>query len=214
MTDERRSEQVVPDLLARPYWIFDMDGTLTEPVHDFAAIRAALGVPEGCDILGHLDALPEEESRRLHRALDEIEIELAGRAEASAGARRLVEALDRRGVCMGIVTRNTRQVALRVLESIGVGGYFPADRILGRHDALPKPEPDGILRLTDSWGTTGRSAVMVGDYLFDLQCGRSAGALTVHVDRTRAFHWPQFTDLAVASLEELAELVERGVSRG
>ena len=37
-------------------WVFDMDGTLTVAVHDFAAIREALKIPAEHDILTHLAA--------------------------------------------------------------------------------------------------------------------------------------------------------------
>jgi phosphoglycolate phosphatase-like HAD superfamily hydrolase len=46
---------------------------------------------------------------------------------------------------------------------------------------------------------------MVGDYSFDLQTGRAAGAATIHVDPTGAFRWPELTDLAVATLAELQQ---------
>lgn len=199
----------VAEILARPHWVFDLDGTLTVPVHDFAAIRADLGIPDGVDILGHLDSLPKEEARRLHRRLDEIEDQLATRAEPSAGAVRLVEALHRRGKSLGIVTRNTRGIALRVLKTIGVGRRFEPEDVLGRHDALPKPDPHGLAILSTRWGAAEGSMVMVGDYLFDLQSGRACGAATVHVDRSRSFRWPHLTDIAVESLDELAELLGR-----
>ncbi|RNC68387.1 MAG: HAD family hydrolase [Desulfuromonadales bacterium] len=200
-----RYDESLRAILTRSHWVFDLDGTLTVPVHDFAAIRAQLGIPDGSDILGHIDSLPEREGRLLHEKLDGIEDELAGRAEPSAGAVRLVEALRGRGVRLGIVTRNTKGIALRVLESIGVGRHFAPDDVLGRHDALPKPDPEGLRILSARWETSGAAMVMVGDYLFDLQSGRAAGAATIHVDRTRGFRWPDFTDLAVESLEELAE---------
>ena len=44
---------------------------------------------------------------------------------------------------------------------------------------------------------------MVGDYGFDLQTGRAAGAATIHVDPAGDFRWPELTDLAVGSLLEL-----------
>ena len=37
--------------------IFDLDGTLTEPVLDFDAMRAEIGLPEGVPILEHIDGL-------------------------------------------------------------------------------------------------------------------------------------------------------------
>ena len=42
-------------------WIFDMDGTLTIPQHDFASIRQRLGIPVGEDILAHIDGRPKED---------------------------------------------------------------------------------------------------------------------------------------------------------
>ncbi|WP_241426334.1 HAD family hydrolase [Geobacter benzoatilyticus] len=72
---------------------------------------------------------------------------------------------------------------------------------------MPKPDPQGLSILSARWGATGESMVMVGDYLFDLQSGRALGAATIHVDRSRSFRWPELTDLAVESLDELAGLL-------
>lgn len=38
------------ELARRRHWVFDMDGTLTVAVHDFAAIRRALEIPAEADI--------------------------------------------------------------------------------------------------------------------------------------------------------------------
>ena len=40
----------------RTHWIFDMDGTLTVPMHDFAWLHRTLDVPEGDDILATIVA--------------------------------------------------------------------------------------------------------------------------------------------------------------
>jgi len=122
----------------------------------------------------------------------------------------LVERLHRRGTRLGVLTRNTRENALRTLELIGVGRFFPEPVVLGRDQALPKPEPDGVRQLARLWGAQPEELVMVGDYRFDLEAGRAAGAATVHVDRTRAFPWPELADLAVGSLAELVDLLPAG----
>ena len=193
------------DILSRRCWIFDLDGTLTLPVHDFAAIRTALGMAEtDPDILGFLASLPAAEAVAKHARLIEIEYELAARTAAAPGAGRLLDQLLRRGSQIGILTRNTREIALHTLGMIGLRKYFTKDAILGRDEAAPKPHPEGIAKLLDTWGGAPDEAVMVGDYLFDLQVGRAAGTATIHVDRTGAFRWPELADLAVADLEELA----------
>ena len=190
-------------LAERRHWVFDLDGTLTVAVHDFALIRAELGVPEGSDILGYLAEQPEQQAQLLRERLQRIERELAGVTVAARGAGELLQRLRDNGSRLGILTRNTRENALRTLNLIGLEGYFETGHILGREQALPKPDPDGILRLAECWGAPSVDTVMVGDYLYDLQAGRRAGALTVHVDAGRGFSWPEFTDLPVDSLEEL-----------
>jgi len=193
-------------ILDRRFWIFDMDGTLTVPVHDFVAIRAALGMTDAdSDVIQFLDSLPADESAARYAKLIEIEYELAARTVASPGAERLLEQLLQRGSRIGILTRNTREIALHTLEMIGLRHYFTQEEILGRDEATPKPHPQGINMLLDAWGGAPHEAVMVGDYLFDLQVGRAAGTATIHVDQNGAFSWPELTDLAVSNLGELAE---------
>lgn len=192
------------DILRRKHWIFDLDGTLTVAIHDFAMIRSVLGVPEGVDILGHLEALPEREALWARERLNQIEDELAGRTEPAPGALGLMQLLHEREVRLGVLTRNTRGNALRTLERIGLAPYITPCDVLGREEALAKPAPDGIFKLAQGWGITASALVMVGDYCFDLQTGRAAGAATIHVDPTGAFRWPELTDIAVASLAELA----------
>jgi phosphoglycolate phosphatase-like HAD superfamily hydrolase len=194
-------------ILARKHWVFDLDGTLTLPVHDFAVIRQVLGVPQGIDILGYLASLPDTEAQPLHDKLNAIETELLERTEPAPGTVQLIEALWRRGSQIGILTRNTRDVATRTLENLGVDGYFPEECILGRGEAPPKPDPEGLFRLSVLWKTVPAEMVMVGDYLFDLQTGRNAGSATIHVDKTRSFLWPELTDIGVSTLEELLQML-------
>jgi HAD superfamily hydrolase (TIGR01549 family) len=184
-------------------WVFDLDGTLTLAVHDFAAIRRELEVPDDSDILGHLMSLSPHHARPLHDRLQEIELELAGLTHAATGALELLQRLQDSAAHVGILTRNTRENALRTLGLVGLDVFFHPEHIIGRDDAAPKPEPDGIHRLADIWGINPEKTVMVGDYQYDLQAGRSAGSLTVHVDATRTFRWPQLTDVSVGTLDEL-----------
>jgi HAD superfamily hydrolase (TIGR01509 family) len=202
--------KTAPDttLAGSSHWVFDLDGTLTVAVHDFAAIRRELDIPDGSDILDHLTALPSHISQPLHDRLQEIELELAAVTQAAAGAIQLLKQLRGNGVQLGILTRNTRENALRTLELCGLGGYFDPDHVLGRDEAIPKPDPDGIRQLARLWGTGPETTVMVGDYQYDLQAGRSAGALTVHVDTTRSFRWPELADVNVATLNELIEWIK------
>ena len=197
----------VEAILLRQYWVFDLDGTLTLPVHDFSVIRHALGVPKGTDILGYLASLPEAEAQPLHDKLNEIENGLLDRIVPAPGLLQLISALHRRGSRLGILTRNTRDIALKTLDVLGIGAYFSEACILGRSDVPPKPDPEGLFRLSTHWEKAPYELVMVGDYVFDLQTGRNAGTATIHVDRSRSFSWPELTDIGVETLEELHSIL-------
>ncbi|MEE2717346.1 MAG: HAD family hydrolase [SAR324 cluster bacterium] len=190
--------------LQRRHWVFDMDGTLTIAVHDFAAIREELGIPEGQPIVKTLNALPDEQAQPLRQRLQEIEEDLARQAQPALGVRDLLAALKLRGCRMGILTLNSKENAWLTLETLGLAEFFEPDAVLGRWCLEnPKPHPDGIHQLLDFWSADPNDAVMVGDFLWDLKTGRAAGLPTVHVDRSETFPWPELTDLPVASLEAL-----------
>lgn len=174
-------------------WVFDMDGTLTVAVHDFAAIREALEIPPEDDILTHLAALPHEEATAKHAWLLEHERDLAIASKAAIGAVELVRELSARGCRLAILTRNARELAHVTLEAIGLADCFPVEHILGRDEAAPKPDPDGLLQIARAWGVAPSELVMVGDYRFDLDCGRAAGARTVLVNLPDN-PWPELAD--------------------
>ena len=189
------------------HWIFDLDGTLTRAVHDFAAIARTLGLPDSRPILESLELLPETEAAPIHRRLDEIELAIARRATPAPGANTLLGLLQRRGARLGIVTRNTRTNARTTLSASALDRHFTDQDIIGRHEASPKPDPHGIEHLLESWGAAPEDAVMVGDYLFDLQAGRAAGVTTVYVDPSGNFPWREHADTRVTSLVELAQIL-------
>ncbi|MBD8188564.1 HAD family hydrolase [Pseudomonas viridiflava] len=175
------------------HWVFDMDGTLTVPVHDFPAIKRELGIPQDADILGHLAALPAAESAAKHAWLLEHERELALGSLPADGAVDLVRELAARGYRLGILTRNARELAHITLEAIGLADCFAVDDVLGRDEATPKPHPAGLLKLASAWEVEPKKMVMIGDYRHDLDCGRAAGANTILVNLPEN-PWPELAD--------------------
>jgi HAD superfamily hydrolase (TIGR01509 family) len=195
------------NLADRKHWIFDMDGTLTVAVHDFDAIRGALGLPQGRPILEQLAEMPEAEAEPLRGRLDEIERELAQRATAQAGARELLTALRNRGAELGILTRNSHENALETFRVCGLDGYFDPEFVMGRESCEVKPSADGVRKLLAVWNASPDDAVMVGDYLFDLIAGGEAGTATVYVDPNGRFQYADRADVCVRDLCELVDLI-------
>jgi phosphoglycolate phosphatase-like HAD superfamily hydrolase len=187
----------------RKHWIFDLDGTLTKPVHDFDAIRALLGVPASRGILEWLAGLPLAERAPLVHKLDRHELELAERAEAADGASVVLTALREIGCSLGIVTRNNTRNVEVTLRAAGLHAFFDPDSIMTRDNARPKPDPDGIHKLLGQWRGDATTGVMVGNHRHDLDAGRAAGVPTVHVATDGVFEWPDLADVRVRSLREL-----------
>lgn len=201
MTDSARTE---PDLRNRSHWIFDMDGTLTRAVHDFEAIRRELGLPAGEPILEVLDKMPTEQAALMHQRLDEIEFELAAKATPQPGAEELLSTLIEAGIQIGILTRNGEAIARRTLEACDLLRFFDTRHVIGRDSCPPKPNPDGVHKLLRLWTAEPGNAVVIGDYVFDLQAGRNAGTATIYLDVDNTRQWHEHADMTVQSLEQIS----------
>ena len=109
---------------------------------------------------------------------------------------------------MGILTLNSRENAWLTLKALNLADYFNEDLVIGRWCAEPKPSPKGIHRLLNYWKVDANEAIIVGDYLYDLQVGRAAEIGTIHVDPKGEFSWPELADIQVNSLAALADLLD------
>lgn len=189
------------------HWVFDMDGTLTKPIHDFIAIRKTLKIPQTDDILDHLAALPAAEAAAKHAWLLEHERSLALAAEPAPGAQTLIRTLHQRGYSLGVLTRNARELALLTLSILGIQNCFDPLAILGRDEAPPKPRPDGLLQLAQHWKIRPNQLIMVGDYLNDVQCAHQAGAYGILIRATEN-PWPEYTQLHVKDCWALQQCLQ------
>lgn len=98
------------------------------------------------------------------------------------GVQELVSALWEAGVPMGIVTSKGRDLLIdgRVagtlveLEELGLGWLAP--HTVGFEDvSLPKPHPEGLLRVLDGLGVTPEVTLVVGDSSADILAAQNAG---------------------------------------
>ncbi len=194
-------------LRKKKHFIFDMDGTLTLAVHDFVHIRSELGLPLDKPILESISARPLTQQTTLHDKLYELEIGYAEQAKPQNYVYELLQHLSTLNYSLGILTRNSKQLAITTLNACGLLKYFPPNNIIGRDDAKPKPDPHGITLLMQQWDASAGETAIVGDYYFDLAAGRNANITTVHFDETSEFQWPELTDVKVQSHKEILELL-------
>lgn len=187
----------------RNHWVFDMDGTLTTSAHDFEFIRKELGIASKEPILEALNLMSVEKAAPLWEKLNELECHFAGKSSLMPGVPDLLDKLKARGVKFGLLTRNTMPVVETTLNACGIDHFFPTQYRLDRDSCAPKPSPDGINQLLKDWRADASDAVMVGDYVYDLQAGRSANVTTIHIDPAGDFAWPEVSDVCIRQFSEI-----------
>jgi HAD superfamily hydrolase (TIGR01549 family) len=154
--------------------VFDLDGTLIDSPLNFSEIRDALAIPDGDYILEHIDSLDESLRKEKHRILEQIEVAAAKKAVLIEGAMQiLLHAKDLR-IPTGIFTRNCRAAAAIVMSTFSL----PVQKVITRHDAKPKPDPEGLNILLREWSQKPTDMLYVGDFRFDVECGKKAGVRT------------------------------------
>jgi hydrogenase expression/formation protein HypE len=193
---------------------FDFDGTLTRPgALDFAAIKRALGCPPQSAILEFIEALPDTAARReASDRLDRFETEAAVGSLPNAGAESLVAWLKSTGLPMGIISRNSRASVQRALDNFK--GLTSEDFavIISRDDPVaPKPSGAAVTAMAQRLGVPCSAVLMVGDFRFDIEAGRRAGAVTVFLDNGDPTLDDAGSDHRISTLEQLKDLVRRGL---
>jgi len=208
--------------------VFDFDGTLAELVLDFTAMKGRVAgaaaafldpvpPPNGLPALEYAERLaalvrqtsPDAAMHFLDAvaaSIREQEIEAAANARLFPETRLALAALARRGLKIGIITRNCHAAVNRVFpdaaDFVGV--------LLARDDArYVKPDPRHLLDALTALGADPARSLMVGDHPMDLATGKAAGTLTAGVASGRvaleelARHGPDYLARDVATLVTL-----------
>jgi HAD superfamily hydrolase (TIGR01509 family) len=186
--------------------IFDLDGTLVDSRLDFEAMRREMNLPPGQPILEAIDQLEPTVAAACHKILHRHELEGVERATLLPGVSELLAALARRAVRTAIATRNSRAILLATQQKLGLA----VELALTRDDGPVKPDPWPVLHVCETWGLKPAQTVVVGDYRFDVESGRTAGAKTVlltHPVDPRLYPNEERADLLLASLEEYPRLL-------
>jgi HAD superfamily hydrolase (TIGR01549 family) len=187
--------------------VFDLDGTLIVDQHDYAAIRRELGLTASEPLLEWVERLEGAQRDTARRVLHRHEEVAARAARVNAGVPAFLARLDAQGIRRGVLTRNTRSAASTALAVCGLS----FDAVVTRDDGPHKPDPFGIVHLCAAWDLAPGEVLMLGDYLYDLQAGRAAGARTALVTHGRDLPFANLADLSFASFEAVPEALGRWI---
>lgn len=173
--------------------LFDMDGTLIDserlgfrawhvagdelgvPIDD-ALIRGFVGITKASCLeqlterLGSR-AAAEELFAAHERARDEL---ATTELTLKPGAREVLEALDRRGVYLGLATSTSTASARATLERMGLARYFDG-MTFGDEVAHGKPAPDIYLKAAARAGVDPAACAVVEDSPNGTRAGHAAG---------------------------------------
>jgi HAD superfamily hydrolase (TIGR01549 family) len=182
--------------------IFDLDGTITRPILDFIKIKQEIGTDRG-PLLEAMEGMKPKERRRAEKILERHEKAAAADSELNPGVPELFQFLKRHGIKTAILTRNSRRSTEMVLEKHGL----KVDEIATREDARPKPSPEPLFHLSRRLKVTPQEMLMVGDFYFDVLCGKSAGALTAFFSQEPSTEAEP--DFHIKDLKDLIPLIEQ-----
>ena len=192
--------------------LFDFDGTLTRPqALDFSALKQALGCPPSQPVLEFIEKLPTgTKQQKALSTLDEFESDAAAASQPNLYAEELVKYLLFRKLPVGIISRNSLRSILRALGNFKSVQASDFRVVISRDDAVePKPDPAGIRLAAEKMGVEVRQMLVVGDFVFDIDAGREAGAPTVLLTNdTSSPDLDPPPDYVVTDLSEVKDIVQ------
>jgi HAD superfamily hydrolase (TIGR01509 family) len=186
--------------------VFDLDGTITEPYFDFDAIREEIGIgKDDGPILEAMERMTPAQRERAERILHEHEQRALAASRLHPGAAETLGQLRKRGLPIGILTRNLKDNVAAVAQRHNL----QFDAVVGREDGPVKPDAFGLLHLCRRFGVAPGETLMVGDYLFDLLCAKAAGAVAVWmVNDGQDGAFSEHADFEIRQLNEVLRIID------
>ena len=186
--------------------IFDLDGTITQPFFNFDDIREEIGLArDSGPLLESMEKMPAQQRRDAERILHYHEQKAVTESKLNSNAKQTLSALRAAGIRIGILTRNQRDNALAIAQKHGL----KFDVVIGREDGPVKPDAFGVLQICEQFGVEPAETMLVGDYLFDLLCAKTAGALAVLLtNHNQADEFIEHADFCIEDISRILEIID------
>jgi HAD superfamily hydrolase (TIGR01509 family) len=186
--------------------IFDLDGTITEPYLDFDAIRKDMGLAQDSGpVLESMEKMSASERRRVDEILHRHEQKAVTESTLNPGAKETLESLRRDGIFIGILTRNLRENAFAIAGKHNL----QFDAVIGREDGPAKPDSFGVEEICRQFGVKPSETMLVGDYLFDLLCAKSAGAAAVLLaNHHQSEEFAEHADFCIEKISDILQIID------
>jgi len=195
---------MIPPPLYFPHAVlFDMDGTLTEPLLDFPRIKAEIGIGNR-PILEALAQLPPAARQEAEAILHRHEDQAAQTCHLNPGCETLLHWLDQQRIPQAIITRNSRSCARIILNRHRLN----IEVLITREDGPFKPDPHPLLRACQHLGVNPAGAWMVGDGEHDIVAAERAGIPSIWLSHGRSRPFAAQPTRTLAQLPDLLHLLQ------
>jgi HAD superfamily hydrolase (TIGR01549 family) len=188
--------------------LFDMDGTITEPMLDFPTIKREMGIGNR-PILEALAEMSVEERKRAEAVLHRHEEKAAANSTLNFGCKALLNWLERHGIGMAVITRNSRLSVQTVCRKHGLA----FEVLITREDGKFKPDPAPLLEACRRLNVEKADVWMVGDGQYDVEAGLAAGIATLWVSHGWEKPFAAEPQRVVHDLQELTALLQDCLNR-
>ena len=196
-TDYDKTRMLDSGMILPKAVLFDMDGTLTEPMLDFARIKSEMGIGTR-PILEALADMDRAARKQAEAVLLRHEDDAAGNSRLNPGCQEVLHWLKGHGIHTALITRNSRRSVQTVVQRHGL----ELDVLVTREDGPFKPDPHPLRLACAKLAVPEAGAWMVGDGQYDIEAGNAAAIKTVWVHHGR----PRF--FAAAPWKEVRDLLE------
>ena len=210
--------------------LFDVDGTLIDSQnHIFQAMTEAFAamdrpVPPRAEVLSIVGLSLPQAMARLAPDLPESQADEmvehykaafaglrvgGGLSPLFPGARGVLDRLSRvPTLLLGLATGKSRRGLDHVLAGHDLVGRFQTEQVADHHPS--KPHPAMAMAALAETGVAAADALMIGDTVFDMEMGRSAGMRTLGVawGYHRVEDLAPHADLIIDSFDTLPEALE------
>ncbi|HEV8604755.1 MAG TPA: HAD family hydrolase [Tepidisphaeraceae bacterium] len=183
--------------------LFDMDGTITQPMLDFPRIKRDMGIGQR-PILEALAEMDEHARQIAQSILHRHEEEAAANSILNPGCKEILAWLNRHQIEVAVITRNSRASVKTVCERHGL--HFEV--LITREDGKFKPDPAPLLEACQRLNVEKNHAWMVGDGQYDVEAGLAAAIRTVWLSHGRPKPFAADPWRAVQDLHELTALLQ------
>jgi len=188
--------------------LFDMDGTITEPMLDFPRIKREMGIGQR-PILEALAEMSESQRQIAEAVLHRHEEEAAANSKLNLGCKEMLAWLDRHRIGVAVITRNSRTSVKTVCQRHGLN----SEVLITREDGKFKPDPAPLLEACRRLRVEKADVWMVGDGQYDVEAGLAAGILMVWVSHGRIKPFAAEPWRVVQDLQELTAVLEGCLNR-